>query len=178
MENAGEVRGIPGNESQRALAIESLETVEQLSGYFQVWFHSQTHQHEFIHFFWRANGEGCRSDASERKIGLARRKLSGGALSFPHWQPANCTLLKSLIDCDCANDLCKSATALDEVELASLTRFVRSERARDARRVAGWMQARDGGGWADQSRPKFWLLVAPALCEIRAFELFSINRKD
>jgi hypothetical protein len=79
---------------------------------------------------------------------------------------------------DCANHLCEAATGLDEVELFSLAGFVCREGAGDTRRVARWMQARHGGDWADQSRPKFWLLVAPALCEVRAFELFYINRKD
>src|SRR5262249_29579153 len=83
-----------------------------------------------------------------------------------------------IIGRDSANDLCKSATRLDEVELTSLAGFVCGERACDTRCVPGWMQAWDGGGRADQSRPKFWLLVEPALCEIRTFKLFSINRKD
>ncbi len=70
MENAGEIRRIARYESQRALVIESLETIEQLPGDFQVRLHSQPHQYQFIHFFWRANGECCRSDAGERKIRL------------------------------------------------------------------------------------------------------------
>src|SRR5262245_25395942 len=178
MEKARKIGGIAGNKSQRAFAIESLETVEQLPRNFQVWFHSKTDQHEFIDFFRRANGECCRSDAGDRKIGPAHCSLCGGGLSFPHRQAANRALLEILIVRHCANDLSKSTTGLDEVELASLTRFGRGERAGDARRVARWMQARDGGGWADQSRPKFWLLVAPALCEVRAFELIGVNRKD
>src|SRR6266404_5918077 len=140
MKDARKIGGIAGNESQRALVIERLETIEQLTGDFQVRFHSKTDQHEFIDCFRRANGECCRSDASNRKIGLAdrrlcraralRARLCGAGLSFPYWQAANRALLEILIVRDCANDLGKCATRLDEVELASLARFVRSERAR------------------------------------------------
>src|SRR6267142_2985075 len=99
MENAGEIRWITRYEPQRALVIESLETIEQLPGNFQVRFHSKTDPHEFIDFFRRANSECCRSDAGERKIGLAscspwlagalRRRLGSAGLSFPYWQAAN-----------------------------------------------------------------------------------------
>src|SRR5262245_35739487 len=180
MENPGEICGIARNEPQRALLIESLETIEQLPGNFQVRLHSETHEYEFIHFFRGANGKRCRSDAGERKIRFSRRSAwrVRTRLSLPHRQTVDRAFLEILIVRDCANHLCKFATRLDEVELASLTRFVRGERAGDARRVARWMQARDGGSWADQSRPKLGLLVAPALCEIRAFKLFSINRED
>src|SRR5215472_799564 len=143
MKDARKIGGIAGNESQRALVIERLETVEQLTGDFQVGFHSETDQHEFIDCRWRANGKCCRSDASNRKIGLADRnlccvgslrgRLRRTGLSFPYWQAANRVPLKILIPRDCANDVGKSATGLDQVELASLARFVRSERARDAR---------------------------------------------
>ena len=68
MKNARKVGGITRNESQRALLIESLETIEQLPRNFQVWFHAQTHQDEFIHFFRRANGERCWTNTSDRKI--------------------------------------------------------------------------------------------------------------
>src|SRR5256885_1670144 len=129
MKDARKIGGIAGNESQRALVIERLETVEQLAGDFQVRFHSKTDQHEFIDFFRRANGECCRSDASNRKIGLADRNLCragalpGAGLSFPYWQAANRAFLEILISRDCANDLGKSVTGLNEVELA---RFARS----------------------------------------------------
>src|SRR5215472_15343832 len=188
MKDARKIGGIAGNESQRALVIERLETVEQLTGDFQVGFHSETDQYEFIDFRRRANGECCRPDASNRKIGLAERnlcragalrvRLRGAGLSFPYRQAANRAPLKILIPRDCANDVGKSATGLDEVELASLARFLRSERARDARRVPRGVQPWDGGGRTDQSKPEFWLLIAPPLREIRAVELFSINRKD
>src|SRR5205085_7567145 len=127
MKDARKIGGIAGNESQRALVIERLETVEQLTGDFQVRFHSKTDQHEFIDFSRRANGERCRSDASNRKIGLADRNLCcagalrgwlrGAGLSFPYWQAANRALLEILIVRYCAYDLGKSPTALDEVEL-------------------------------------------------------------
>src|SRR5215469_2100736 len=139
MESAGEIRRITRNESQGALTIESLETVEQLSSYFQVRFHSQTHQHEFVHLFWGANGEGFRPDAGERKNGLARRRICRSVLSFPHWQPANRTLLESLISCDCTDDLGKATAALDEIEFSSLSHLVCSQRAGDPRRIARWI---------------------------------------
>ncbi len=62
-----EIRWIARYEPQRALVIESLETIEQLPGDFQVRFHSQPHEYQLIHFFWRANGERCRSDAGDRQ---------------------------------------------------------------------------------------------------------------
>src|SRR5205814_8359996 len=103
MKDARKIGGIAGNESQRALVIERLKTVEELTGDFQVRFHSKADQHEFIDFFRCANGECCRSDASNRKIGLAGRntwragalrgRLRGAELSFPYWQAANRALL-------------------------------------------------------------------------------------
>src|SRR6266403_123536 len=39
-----------------------------------------------MHFFWRANGERCRSDAGERKIRLDGCTLGGAGLSFPNGQ--------------------------------------------------------------------------------------------
>src|SRR5712671_4159996 len=106
MKDARKIGGIAGNESQRALVIERLETIEQLTGDFQVRFHSKTDQHEFIDFFRCANGECCRSYAGNRKIGLTDRspwragalgaRLRGGGLSFPYWQAANRALLEIL----------------------------------------------------------------------------------
>src|SRR5438094_5009682 len=120
MENARKIRGVARNESQRALLVESLETVEQLPGNFQVWFHSKTDQNEFIHFFRRANGECCRSDAGDRKVRLYVCTPGGAEPSFPNGQTIDRSLLEILIVCDCANHLCKRPTGLDQVELSRL----------------------------------------------------------
>src|SRR5512140_2204508 len=86
MENAGQIWWITGYEPQRALVIESLETIEQLPGDFQVRLHPQTHEYQLIHFFWRANRERCRSDAGDRKIRLDDFTLRGAGLSLPDGQ--------------------------------------------------------------------------------------------
>src|SRR6478672_3742022 len=86
MENAGEVRRVARYEPQRALVIESLETIEQLPGDFQVRLHSQSHEYQLIHFFWRANGKRCRSDAGHGKIPLFGCTLGGTGLSLPNGQ--------------------------------------------------------------------------------------------
>src|SRR4030095_12039125 len=109
------------------MLIEGLEAVEELVANLQVRLHSETHEYEFIHFFRRANGERCRTHTGERKIRSspcsAWRARTG--LSLPHGQTVDRAPLEILIVRDSANDLCKSATRLNEVELASLTRFVR-----------------------------------------------------
>src|SRR5213078_4310901 len=151
MENPGQIRWITGYEPQRALVIESLETIEQLPGDFQIRLHSQTHEYQLIHFCWRANGERCRSDAGEREIrlgdctpwraGALRRRLGGAGLSFPDGQTVGRAPFEILVLGDCTDHLRKTATGLDEVELFSLAGFVRRERAGDARCIARWVQA-------------------------------------
>src|SRR5438874_3800982 len=146
MENAGQIRWITGYEPQRALVIESLETIEQLPGDFQVGLHSQPHEYQLIHFFWRANGERCRPDAGEGKIrldgrtpwraGALRRRLGGTGLSLPNGQTVDRALSEILIVSDGTNHLGKAATGLDEVELFSLAVLIRRERAGDARCIA------------------------------------------
>src|SRR5512132_3323091 len=188
MENAGQIRWITRYEPQRALVIESLETIEQLPGDFQVRLHSQSHEYQLIHFCWCANGERCRSDASERKIrvgscrpwhaGVLRRRLGGAGLSLPNGQTVNRAPSEILVVSDCTNHLGKAAAALHEVELFGLAVLVRRERAGDARCIARWVQPWNRSGWADQSRPQFGLRIAPALCEVCAFELIRVNRQD
>ena len=118
--------------------IESLETIEQLPGNFQVRLHSQTHEHQFIHFFWRANRERCRPDAGDRKIRLDGCSLGGAGLSFPNGQTVDVVRAppEILVLGDCTNHLRKTATGLDEVELFSLAVLVRRERAGYARCIA------------------------------------------
>src|SRR5215211_471058 len=190
MKNPGQIRWITGYEPQRALVIESLETIEQLAGDFQVRLHSQPHEYQLIHFFWRANGEGCRSHAGHGKIrldrcapwraGALRRRLGGAGLSLPNGQTMSVARTPSeiLVVSDGTNHLGKAATALDEVELFSLTVLVRRERAGDPRCIARWVQARNRSGGANQSRPQFGLRIGPALCEVCAFELIRVNRQD
>src|SRR4029077_7552016 len=136
MENARQVGWITGYEPQRALVIESLETIEQLPGDFQVRLHSQPHEYQLIHFFWRANGERCRSDPGERKIRLDDCTLGGAGLSFPNGQTIDRAPSEILVVGDGANQLGKAATALDEIELFSHAGLVRRERASDARCIA------------------------------------------
>src|SRR6476620_11529640 len=166
MENAGEIRGIARYEPQRALVIESLETIEQLPGDFQVRLHSQSHEYQLIHLFWRANGKGCRSDARHGKIRLDGCTLGGAGLSLPNGQTVDVDRAppEILVVSDGTNHLCKAATGLDEVELFSLAVLVRRERAGDARRIAQWVQPRNGSGGADQYRPQFRLRIAQVLC--------------
>src|SRR5262249_46925659 len=125
MENARQIRWITGNQSQRALAIESLEAIEQLPGDFQIRLHSQTHEYQFIDFCWCANGERCRSDAGDRKFrvhrrslwraGALRSRLSRARLSFPYWQTIDRALFEILIIRHCTNHLGETATGLDKV---------------------------------------------------------------
>src|SRR5882724_2952558 len=137
MENAGQIRWITGYEPQRALVIESLETIEQLPGDLQIRLHSQPHEYQLIHFFWRANSERCRPDASERKIRLGDCTLGGAGLSFPDGQTVvRARLSEILVISNGTNHLGKAATGLDEVELFSLAVLIRRERAGDARCIS------------------------------------------
>src|SRR6478752_9918753 len=86
MENAGEIRGIARYEPQRALVIESLKTIEQLPGDFQVRLHSQSHEYQLLHLFWRANGKRCRSDAGQGKIRFSGCPIGGTGLPLPNRQ--------------------------------------------------------------------------------------------
>src|SRR5438874_6779753 len=179
MKNARQIRWITGYEPQRALVIESLETIEQLPGDLQVWLHSQPHEYQLIHFFWRANGERCRPDAGQGKIRLDGCTLGGAGLSLPNGQTVDRVRLSEiLVISNATNHLGKAATGLDEVELFSLAVLIRRERAGDARCIARWVQPRNRSGGADQSRPQFGLRIAPALCEVCTLELIRINRQD
>src|SRR5215831_185324 len=125
MEDAGQIRWIPGNKSQRALAIESLKTIEQLPSDFQVRLHSQAHEYQLIHFLWRAYGERCRSDAGYGKIrldsctpwraGALRRRLGGAGMSLPNGQTVDRAPSEIPVVGDSTNHPGKTATALDEV---------------------------------------------------------------
>ena len=138
MKNARQIRWITGYEPQRALVIESLETIEQLPGDFQVGLHSQPHEYQLIHFFWRANGERCRPDAGQGKIRLDGCTLGGAGLSLPNGQTTDRLWAPSeiLVVSDGTNHLGKAATGLDEVELFSLAVLVGRERPGDARCIA------------------------------------------
>jgi hypothetical protein len=112
--------------------IESLETIEQLPGDFQVRLHSQPHEYQLIHFFWRANSERCRPDAGQGKIRLDGCTLRGAGLSPPNGQTViRGEPLEILVLGDCTNHLGKTATGFDEIELFGLAGFVRRERAGD-----------------------------------------------
>ena len=180
MENAGEILWIARYEPQRALVIESLETMDQSPPYFQVRFHSYPHEYQLIHLFWRANGERCWSDTGDRKIRLDGCTVSGTPLSLPNGQTDEVDRAPSeiLVVGDGTNHLGKASTGLDEVELFGLAALVRRERSGDARCIARWIQSRNGSGGADQCRPKFGLLIGPPLCEVCPFELIRVNRQD
>src|SRR4029453_1906495 len=171
MENAGQIRWITGYEPQRAFVIESLETIEQLPGDFQVRLHSQPHEYQLAHFFWRANRERCRSDPGEGKIRLDGCTLCGARPSLPNGQTVDRTPFEVLVLRDGTNPLGEAAAALNEVEPFSRAGFVRRQRATDACCIARWVQPRNGSRVPDQSRPEFGLRIAPALCEVCAFEL-------
>src|SRR5262249_16125095 len=142
MENAGQIRRITGYEPQGALVIESLETIEELPGNFQVRLHSQPHENQLIHLLWPANSERCRSDASHGKIrlgictpwgaGALRSRLSGAGLSLPNRQTIVESPSKIPVVSDGTNDLCEAVSALDEVELFGLDGLVRRERTGNA----------------------------------------------
>src|SRR5262249_44410274 len=168
MENAGQIRWITGYEPQRALMIESLETIEQLPGDFEVRLHSQPHEHQLIHLLWASNSERCGSDASHGKIrlssctlwgaGALRRRLSGAGLSLPNGQTVLETPSKAPVVGDGTNHPGKAAAALDEIELFGLAGLVGRERAGNARRIPCWVQTRNGRGGTDPSRPTFEVL--------------------
>src|ERR1700751_302479 len=86
MENAGQIRWISGYEPQRALVIESLKTIEQLPGDFQVRLHSQAHEYQLLHLLWRANSERCRAYTGDGKIRLGRYIAGGARLPLPNGQ--------------------------------------------------------------------------------------------
>ena len=71
---------------------------------------------------------------------------------------------------------------LDQDKLLHLSRVVRSERASDAYCVARQVESRSRRGSADQARPNFWpnvwLILAPPLRQIGAFELIDVNRQN
>src|SRR5215208_7065914 len=110
MENAGQIRWITRYEPQRAFVIESLETIEQLPGDFQVRFHSQPHEYELIDFFWRANSECCRPDAGHGKIRLEGCTVGGVGLSLPNGQTVHGAPSEILVVTDGTNHLGKAAT--------------------------------------------------------------------
>src|SRR5258708_6113973 len=138
MKNARQIRWITGYEPQRALVIESLKTIEQLPGDFQVRLHSKPDEYQLIHFFWRANSERCRPDAGDRKIRPDDCTPGRAGLSFPNGQTVDVVRAppEILVLGDCTNHLRKTATGLDEGELFGLAGFVRRERAGDARCIA------------------------------------------
>src|SRR5262245_46799900 len=129
--------------------IESLETIEQLPCNFQVRFHSQPHEYQFIHFFWRADSKRCRSHTGQGEIrlggctpwraGVLRRWSGGAGLSLPNGQTVDRASSEISVVGDGTNHLGKSATALDQVKLFSLARLVCGERARNTRRIARWV---------------------------------------
>src|ERR1043166_660326 len=139
MENAGQIRWIAGYQPQRAFVIKSLETIEQLPGDFQVWFHSKPHVHQFIHLFWPANRERCWSDAGQGKTRLGDCALGGVELSLPTGQTVNRAPFEILVVGDGPNHPGKTTTALDEIELLSLAGLVRRERTSNARCIARWV---------------------------------------
>src|SRR4030095_12513973 len=112
MENAGQIRWITGYEPQRAFVIESLETIEQLPGDFQVRLHSQPHEYQLIHFFLRANRERCPSDTGVGKIRLDGCTLCGAGPSLPNGQTVDRTPLEVLVLSARTNHLRAGAPAL------------------------------------------------------------------
>src|ERR1043166_6320929 len=125
MENAGQILRITGYEQQAALVIESVETVDQLPGDFQVRLHSQPHENQLIHLLWRANSERCRSYTGYGKIRVGRRIPGGTEVSLPNGQTVDRPPSEILVVSDGTNHLGKAATALDEVELFGLAGLVR-----------------------------------------------------
>src|SRR5260370_31754251 len=144
MENAGQIRWITRYKPQRALVIESLKTIEQLPGDFQVRLHPQPHEYQLTHIFWRANGERCRPDAGDCKIRLDGCTLGGTWLSFPDGQTLDRAPFEILVLGDCTDHLRKTAAGLGEVELFCHGRLVRRERAGGARSIPPWGLTRNG----------------------------------
>src|SRR6478735_10801338 len=178
MENSGEILRIARDQSQRALVIESLETIEQLTGDFQVRFHSYPYEYQLIYLFGRANGERSWSDAGDRKIRRDGCTVSGAGLSLPNGQTVDRTSFEILIFGDGSNHFRKAATALDEVELSGVAVLVCCKRAGDARCIARWIQSGNGSGGADQSRPKLGLRSGPPLSEVCPFELVRVDGQN
>ena len=127
---------ITRNHSQRAVTIQRLETIEQLTGDFQVWFHPETHEHEFLDLLRRSYSQRPWSDPRDGEVRCARRSRGRGGLSLPERQATDRTFLKTFIGSDRADDTGNSAMRFNEIKLTGFSRFVCGERPRDTRWIA------------------------------------------
>src|SRR6266513_1147266 len=146
VENSGEIRWIARDKPQRAVTIQSLKTIGQLTFYFKVRFHPETHQHQFINFIGCSNGQRRGSHTSDGKIRFARGSLARGGRPLPNWQAANEALLKSFIIRDCTNDIVadnirQPTAGLDKIKLSGLSGFVRRERTCDTQCIPRQVQS-------------------------------------
>src|SRR5213592_765252 len=111
MENARKIGRIARDESQRALAIERLETIEELARDFQVWFHPKANENQLVHFIEGTDSQRRRSNPGDGKVWR----------SFPDWQTADRTLFERLVGCDHSNSAGDITAGLDQEKLSRLS---------------------------------------------------------
>src|SRR5205807_2803655 len=132
MKNAREIGWIARNEPQRTLAIERLETVEELTSDFQVRLHPEPYENQLVHFIWRSNGQRRWSHPGDSK----------SLRSLPNWQTADGSLLESLVAGDHPNRAGDIAAGLNQDELSCVSRLIRGYSTSDARGVVRQLQSR------------------------------------
>src|SRR6266702_5859814 len=124
-----EFRWIARNQSQCTLAIECLKTIEELTGDFQIQFHSEPNADQFIHFSGSSDSQGRRTNTRHGKIG-----------PFPDGQTADDAFLEIVVFFNRANDTRNVAAPFDQDELAYFASLLGGKGASDPGRVARQVQ--------------------------------------
>src|ERR1043166_6652718 len=166
-----EVRWIARNQSQRALPIERLKTIEELTGDFQIEFHSKPNANQLVHFRGRSDSQGRRANTRD-----------GKTRPFPDGQPADEAFPEIFILFNRANNARNVTASFDQDEFTDFAGFLSGESASDPGRVARQIQPWSLGGRAYQTRPDgrpaVRLIFAPTFWQMGAFELVGIDRQD
>ncbi len=169
MKHPRQIGRAPRDHPQRALAVQRLEPVEQLSGNFQIKIDPEPNPDQFIHFARTADRESAWTNSRERQIGF-----------FPHRQSAHIALVKLFVTLHRADDLRNIAAVFNQDKLANGPDVRARRRPGDSERVSRQIERRHSRGWADQSiphiLPDIGLLLLPPFREIVALKLFGINR--
>src|SRR5882762_9406616 len=108
MKHARQIRRITRDQTQRALLVQCLEAVEQLSGDFKIDIDAETDPNELINLARSADGERARTDLRQREIRF-----------FPNRQTALVPSMKFLVSPSRANDRRDVASIFDQDEFAN-----------------------------------------------------------
>src|SRR6266705_5880102 len=157
--------------SSTILALECLKTIEELTGDFQIQFHSKPNADQFIDFSRSSDSQGRRTNTRHGKVG-----------PFPDGQTADDAFLEIFVFFNRANNARNVAAPFDQNELAYFASLLGGKGAGDPGRVVRETQPRSLSRRTDQSgpdgRPAIWLIFPPAFWQIIAFELVGIDRQD